>query len=244
MESLEKYYHWFFLLPDAANCKLGKWNENLRVAPVKKTTIYNQIWVDIEHVAFAEKNIKWDVEYFHWLKEFLWINCKSTSPIFICDNHNHALSFRYQCAYNHKLIWKNITLIHIDQHSDCRENNYEININWWHNSVFNFVNNNCHVWNFIPPAIKSWLISKQIQIRSSDSLKHLELDNNIDFILDIDLDFCLSGIDRSKIDNELVIELKKIFNELSSRALCISIATSPYFLDQITAIKLIEYLLN
>ena len=110
--------------------------------------------------------------------------------------------------------------------------------------IFRFWNEKCNVGNFITPAIESGIIRNQIQIRSSTALKNLKINKNQNFILDIDLDFCLDWIERNKINNEAVNLLKNKFDEIWKYALCITIATSPYFLNQELAIKIIEELLT
>jgi hypothetical protein len=201
--------------------------------------------IDYEHFAFAEKNENWKIEYFHGLKNFLRIEKSDFPPIFIFDNHNHAPVFRYYCIKKSKS--NSPILIHIDQHSDCWENKNHLNLNREENElekVFKFWNEKCNVWNFIPPVIESEIISSQIQIRSTTALQNLKIDKNQNFILDIDLDFCLNWIDRKQIDKESIKLLKEIFIKFWKFALCITIATSPYFLNQEEAIKIVEELLT
>jgi hypothetical protein len=71
----------------------------------------------------------------------------------------------------------------------------------------------------------------------------LKIDKNQNYILDIDLDFCLDWVNRNKINQETVKLLKDKFDEIWKSALWITIATSPYFLDQELAIKIVEELL-
>ena len=137
-------------------------------------------------------------------------------------------------------------LIHIDQHSDCRENENHLELNRKENElekVFKFWNEKCNVGNFIPPALESWIISNQIQIRSTAALQKLKTNKNQNFILDIDLDFCLDWINKNKVNQETVKLLKNKFNEIWKYALWITIATSPYFLNQELAIKIVKELL-
>jgi hypothetical protein len=179
------------------------------------------------------------------LKNFLIIEKLNLPPIFIFDNHNHAIIFRYNTVYTKNL--KNVKLIHIDQHSDCWENRNNLKLNWKENElekVFNFCNERCNVGNFIPPAIESWIISNQEQIRSNTALQNLKTNKNQNYILDIDLDFCLDWIDRNKINQETITLLKNKFNELRESASCITIATSPYFLNQELAINIIKEFLS
>ena len=245
MKTLEQLYNWFFLDTTYANVKISNCDKFLRVAPIKKIDEYQDLQIEQDNFSFAEKNKDWKIEYFHWLKNFLLIKKSDFPPIFIFDNHNHAIVFRYNIIYNKKI--KNAKLIHIDQHSDNRENKNHIKLNWEKNElekVFKFWNEKCNVWNFIPPAIESGIIWHQIQIRSTTALQNLEIDKNQNYILDIDLDFCLDWIERDKVNQETVKILKEKFDEFSKYASWITIATSPYFLNQELAIKIVEELLT
>ena len=245
MNTLEQLYNWFFLNTTCANAKITSCDKFLRVAPLEKTDHYTQMQIEEDNFAFTEKNGNWEIEYFHGLKNFLRIEKSGIPPIFIFDNHNHAPIFRYYCIQKSNI--KSPTLIHIDQHSDCWENKETLELNSKEDNiekVFHFYNEQCNVGNFIPPSLKSWIISEQIQIRSIAALQNLEIEKNQNFILDIDLDFCLNWIDRKQIDKESVKLLKDKFDKISRSALCITIATSPYFLDQEIAKKIVEELLN
>jgi len=245
MGKVEKLYNGFYLNKESANSQISGCKDNLRVAPIKKTNSYVNLEIDYEHFAFAEKDKTWEIEYFHGLKNFLWIEKSDVPPIFIFDNHNHAPVFRYNIIYNKRI--KNVELIHIDQHSDCWENKNHLKLNWNENeleNVFHFYNEKCNVGNFIPSSIECWIISDQTQIRSISALKNLKIEKNQNFILDIDLDFCLNWIDRNIINEESIKILKKKFNEFRNFALCTTIATSPYFLNQEVAINILKKLLN
>lgn len=244
MKTIEQLYNWFYLSKKSSNSQISDCSTPLRIAPLKKVNIYEKLDIDYEHFSFAEKNRNWETEYFHGLKNFLWIETPKYPPIFIFDNHNHAPVFRYNIIYNNKI--KNTTLIHIDQHSDCRENYNHLQLNRNKNeleTIFKFCNDKCNVWNFISPTIESWIISTQTQIRSITALQNLTINTTENFILDIDLDFCLDWINRDKINEESIKLLKEKFNHLGKNALCITIATSPYFLSQNLAIYIINNLL-
>jgi hypothetical protein len=245
MKTIEQLYNWFYLDKESLNSQISAWPTPLWVAPISKVNHYENLEIDGEHFAFAEKNENWEIEYFHGLKNFLWIEKSYFPPVFIFDNHNHAIVFRYNIINSKKI--KNTELIHIDQHSDNRENKNHLELNRKENElekVFKFCNEECNVGNFIPPAIESWIISNQIQVRSITALQNLKIDKNQNFILDIDLDFCLDWVDRNKINSETVNLLKEKFDEIWNFALCITIATSPYFLNQEEAIKIVEGLLT
>ena len=245
MKTIEQLYNGFYLTQESANSKICDCPDPLRIAPIIRTNNYEKLEIDYEHFAFAEKNEIWEIECFHWLKEFLLIEISNLPTIFIFDNHNYAIVFRYNIIYSKKI--KNTELIHIDQHSDNRENKNHLELNRKENElekVFKFCNEECNVGNFIPPAIESWIISNQIQIRSTAALQNLKTEKNQNYILDIDLDFCLDWIDRNKVNWESVNLLKKKFDEFWKNALCITIATSPYFLNQELAVKIVEELLT
>ena len=245
MKTIEQLYRWFFLDTTCANAKISNCQKFLRVAPIKKVDHYTGIEIDDKNFVFAEKNLDWEIEYSHWLKNFLRIEKSDFPPVYIFDNHNHAIIFRYNIIYNKTN--RNIELIHIDQHSDCRENKNHLKLDLNEDeleNVFKFWNEKCNVWNFIPPAIESWIISDQIQIRSTTALKNLKIDNDEIFILDIDLDFCLDWINKNKINPEAVKLLKDKFYEIWKSALWITIATSPYFLDQDLAIYILKVLFS
>ena len=245
MKTLQQLYNWFFLDTTCANIQLSNCKKFLRVAPIEKVDKYKELEIEEDNFAFAEKNWDWNMEYFHGLKNFLWIEKSDFSPIFIFDNHNHAPVFRYYEIKESRT--DSPVLVHIDQHSDCWENKESLEIFKWEfdlKKIFHFYNEKCNVWNFIPPSLESWIISDQIQIRSTTALQNLRIDKNQNFILDIDLDFCLDWIDKSKISVESVKILKEKFDEFWKSALCTTIATSPYFLNQDVAIQIVEELLT
>ena len=245
MKTIEQLYRGFYLNSESANSQISNCQNPLRVAPIKKVNNYENLEIDYEHFAFAEKNENWKLEYFHGLQNFLWIDNSDFPPIFIFDNHNNATVFRYHTIHNKKI--KDIELIHIDQHSDCRENKNHLDLNREKNElekIFHFWNEKCNVGNFILPAIESGIISNQTQIRSVSALENLNINKNKNFLVDIDLDFCLDWIDRNKVNQESVKLLKYKFNEIWKYALCTTISTSPYFLDQNLAISIINNLLK
>ena len=240
MKTIEQFYNGFYLNKESANSQISNCQTPLRVAPMKKVDKYENLEIDYEHFAFSEND-----EYFHWLKNFLWIEKSNFPPIIIFDNHNHSIVSRYNIIYSKKI--NNAELVHIDQHSDNRENKHHLKLNRKEDElekVFLFWNEKCNVWNFIPPALESKIITSQIQIRSTAALQSFEIDESQNFILDIDLDFCLGWIDRNKVNQETVGLLKDKFDKIWKYALWITIATSPFFLDQELAIKIVEELLT
>ncbi len=169
--------------------------------------------------------------------------------VIIMDNHNHALFFRIE-ARTDWIFQKWVSVIHIDQHSDMTEPEifFELkdDVFQWENQkknflnyVFWYVNSFLNIGNFLVPALKSWLISQIIQVRSQYALTELEKKIDLGFfqdtyILDIDLDF---WVEQMGIDEEQSL---KIVRKLFDRAVLVTIATSPYFIDQSKAIELVK----
>ncbi len=77
-----------------------------------------------------------------------------------------------------------------------------------------------------------------IQVRSDYALHNLQLEtfNLQPFILDIDVDF--------REDKEITPEEIQIIRELIKKAKLVTIATSPYFMDQKRAIEIIKAILQ
>ncbi|MBD3270594.1 hypothetical protein GF376_03645 [Candidatus Peregrinibacteria bacterium] len=182
-----------------------------------------------KHIVFEALNDQGEIEPHLGLEKFVQIGEK----IFIIDNHNHAFFF-WHLADRSKIYH----LIHIDQHRDSRipANFLSKNDSFDLKKVHEYTNTILNVGNFIPAAVKTQLISTIDFITSESSIKKFERPN-APYILDIDLDFFAPELDY--IDNEKKIEL---INSLVEKAEIITIATSPFFIDQDLAIKWLKKL--
>lgn len=188
---------------------------------VGKEVVFNEIDEDNEIKAEGLKNL---VEYK--------LNDKT---IYIFDNHNHAFYF-WMKSLKKKEFTKGCKLIHVDQHKDMREpSSYEVNIENL-DSVFTYVNKVLNVGNFIQPALKKEIFSEAIIIDSSYGF-----DTKVEgeYVLDIDLDIFSKDMDYIPYD----FRINKI-KDLIKGAKVITIATSPYFIEQNYAIKVLKELFN
>lgn len=255
------YKKWFRIKEDTWN---NSFSYDIRKLQNSKLQIYItnliqwniddiQIW---NKIVFEEIDSKWEVQSFVGLKNFVKfffnrysgvINLQPESsisasiPIYICDNHNHALFFRYQELFNWN-ISKWINLIHLDQHTDMNDNTSVIasekKQSYSLEEIFYFTNYKSNVWNFIKPAIQDWLISNIAQINTEYKLLNYWNDETIkqwNYILDIDLDFW-----HPQMWIEQYTQTIQITKNLISKASLVTIATSPYFLDQTLAIKILK----
>lgn len=242
------YKQWFRIKEDTWN---NSFSYDIRKLKNSKPQIYitNLIqWtIDDIHIwdkiVFEEIDSKLEVQSFVGLKYF--IKLRQDKPIYIFDNHNHALFFRYQELFNWN-ISKWINLIHLDQHTDMNNNSNmiasEAKLSYSLEQIFHFTNYKCNVWNFIQPAIQDWLISNVTQINTEYKLLNYWNNETMkywNYILDIDLDF---RHPQMWIDQYTkIIEITK---NLISRASLVTIATSPYFLNQTLAIKILKDIFN
>jgi hypothetical protein len=198
-----------------------------------------------------EEALNWKLISCTWLKHFVQLEYEWI-PIYIVDNHNHALTFWIQKQKTPLIKWshtesrkaggetkKDVTLIHIDQHSDSKPNSEKLD-----GDRENFVYTKTNVGNFITGAVNSWIVNKVIQVRTDYTLQQLQTLNFElwTIIVDIDVDFrtCLSN---RRVDKEITPEDIQIIRSLIKKAKLVTIATSPYFIDQKKAIGIIKKIL-
>lgn len=233
MNDLSFFYNGFKIDKDVGNNAFSfseRQNKAIYVAPL---IIGSLDKLEIaKHISFCE--IVDSKEYsLPGLKYFLHWNFLD-KDIFIFDNHNHAFFF-WAYALQNKIIRFGETLVHIDQHSDMRNPDRFIGKNdlWDLQKVFDYTNFELNVGNFIKPAINIGLF-KTVEIIDSSSSLEREISGR--FVLDIDMDFFCE--DLNYIDNDLKIKVIKKYIKLAN---FITIATSPFFMDQRKAIdKILE----
>lgn len=155
--------------------------------------------------------------------------------IYIFDNHNHAFYFWIK-SLKDKQFNKRCKLVHVDQHKDMREPiHYNVDIESL-DSVFAYTNKVLNVGNFIQPALKKGIFSQVIIIDSSYSF---DVSIEGEYVLDVDLDIFSKDMDYIPYD----FRLNKIKN-LIRDAKVITMATSPYFIEQDYAIKVLKEIFN
>lgn len=230
----------FYLTEKTGNNALSynnRKNKKLYVPSLIKGDISDAIiWDKIVFEDFSFEN-EHKLKSSIWLKNYVEARFNNT-PMYIFDNHNIALFFWYKHFFEWK-IWKNNLLIHIDEHSDMRHCQGKTNFSTLEESFESAVKI-CNVWNYIQPSIEDWLISEVLQIRSEENLKNYaknleKMNKNSDIILNLDLDFFSPHLDY--IDYNLK---KKIILDASYKAKIITVSTSPFFIDQDLALKVLR----
>lgn len=228
----------------------------LWIPPLQTINTIDQIRLWTETV-FCECDDAWSLQYFTGLNAVYQVD-EQHCPIYIFDNHNYALWFwgkwyRDFCirndACNASLHIPDV--IHIDQHSDLWPTPTSAPLPDFtictDEQLFDYVVKTCNVGNFINPALESGLIWSCNWIKNQYDLEsHFDMDRGTlspqqplwssQYRLDIDLDFWAPGMGT---DLQKTIPLVR---SLIREASLITIATSPYFLDQQYAITLLEKL--
>jgi len=194
---------------------------SLEDVSVGDKVVFNEIDEELEIKAKGLKNM---VKYTYEDKD-----------IYIFDNHNHAFYFWIK-SLNQNNFNQGCKLVHVDQHKDTREpENYNVDIKDI-DDVFRYTNEVLNVGSFIKPAMEHNIFSELIII---DSSYGFDLNIEGEYVLDIDLDIFSEDMDYIPYN----IKVSKI-KALIKGAKVITIASSPFFIDQEYAIKVLKELFN
>ena len=169
------------------------------------------------------------------LQKFIYLK-RADKHILIFDNHNHAFFF-WVCAFKSGAIAPQSVLVHVDQHKDARRPETYLSKaieEMTLKEAFDYTNLVLNVGNFIDPALKLGLFQDVITIDNEAAFQKVLPKT---FVLDLDLDIFAPAM--NYIDHSL--KMNSIKSYLQS-ARFVTIATSPYFMDQLRAIDLIKEL--
>ena len=171
--------------------------------------------------------------------------------IYIIDNHNHAFSCRWRSYFAWKLS-RSSHLIHIDQHSDFADPSMflsEFCQNIWvqidQETIDRYTNEILTIASFIKPALDCGFIWVHDMILSEYALSQYDINSsdstNRNIILDIDLDFRAPEMSTEYYDQTITI-VRDIIS--SPQVKCITIATSPTYIDQQRALDILRDILE
>ncbi len=216
----------------------------LFVPEFKKIENYNQIKLlekNPERITFQDFWFDGKLQTCYGLENFYEINW-GNKKIYLFDNHNHAYYFWY-LARSKWIVWDGAVLYHVDEHADYRDPwNYLLKPDSQDlEKVCKYVNfSDINVWNYIIPAEKEGLVSKTIQIRNTQNLedyfkKTYLLEKKEGIILNLDLDFFQPDLDF--IDYDLK---KKVVLDIAKKADVITVASSPFFIEQEWALRVFK----
>ena len=237
-------------------------NKKLFVPALKKIQSFDEVRLlpeNSEKITFEDYDFEDILQSCYGLENLYEISL-SWTPIYLVDNHNHVLYFWY-LARSQGTIDDGAKLYHIDEHADMRDSWEYLMKPDSHvlQKVFDFTNFTLNVGNYIIPAQKEWLIWEIIQIRSEQALKEYLKNNppsshhssvplnkgeddtqwsrgiSKNIILNLDLDFFQPELDY--IDYNLK---KQVVLDIAKKADLITICTSPFFIDQERAIRVLK----
>ena len=158
-------------------------------------------------------------------------------PAVVFDNHNHAFYFWHE-ALEQGRIARGATLVHIDQHKDMRvpERMYD-----GHTlaDAFDYANFHLNVGNYIVPTERAGLIGAMQLVTSGEALSDLRFASHDHKILNIDLDFFAPEM--SYIDFDLA---RRFIDAHRPGTALITVATSPFFIEQDRAIAMLQRLMS
>ncbi|WP_101773618.1 peptide arginase family protein [Peptostreptococcus faecalis] len=155
--------------------------------------------------------------------------------IYVFDNHNHAFFFWCKSLKEGRLK-KGAALLHVDQHKDTREpSNYDVDIEDIED-VKRYTNEILNVGSFIKPALYHNIFST---LQIVDSNYGLDQEIPKEYVLDIDLDFFSEDMDYIDFDKK-----RNKISEYIKGAKVITIASSPFFIDQKRAIETLKILFD
>lgn len=159
--------------------------------------------------------------------------------LFLFDNHNHAFAF-WLAALHGNLLEPGLPLIHVDQHSDMRKPDEYLESAKGESlpdldSALKYANFTLNVGNFIKPALKLGIFSGIEIIDNSAAFLKLP---QPPFVFDLDLDIFSEDMAYIPLENKYAY-----IRHCLHHATVITIATSPYFIDQGEALRHLRELL-
>lgn len=237
------------------------WSDASVRIPSLKVWSLEDLRIAYDTLAYEYIDEDWILVSWSGLEYLLEIPCW-TKSVYIIDNHNHAFAMRWR-SYLKWDIERWGHLIHIDQHSDLAEPLEYLQVTRW---VSQFETNQSHLllssWkddmlkavdrytneiltiaDFIKPAKNIGLVSDYTMILTEYALLQdiwstLNLWSSI--IVDIDLDFRAPEMSIAQYDQTIsqvraLIDLPQVG--------CVTIATSPTYIDQALALEILKDLL-
>ena len=231
---LQKFYSGFLISRPVGNNAFHfeeRVNKSIYVPPICAGSL-DDLAVGY-HIAFSEVDEGKEFNELG-LAKFVYFK-RDDIPVFIFDNHNHAFFF-WLFGIWHNDLPKGLSLVHVDQHSDMWKPDpfptFSLNSSYLLNKAFHYTNFVLNVGNFIKPALHLKFFSDVSIITGSFDFK-LKFKEPI--VFDLDMDFFAPEMDY--IDN--AYKIKHIRN-LLKKAKFVTVAISPFFMDQEFAIRILK----
>jgi hypothetical protein len=155
-------------------------------------------------------------------------------PTVVMDNHNHAFYFWHE-AWQQGRLQPGATLVHVDQHRDTRVPGQPYSGSTLADA-FAYTNFHLNVGNYIVPARECGLVADAQFVTGASALDDWSFVTRGNKILNLDLDFFAP---------EMAIDAGRARQFIAAHvatASVITIATSPFFIDQARALSLLRSL--
>lgn len=159
-------------------------------------------------------------------------------PTVVVDNHNHVFYFWFEALHEGRLD-RGATLVHLDQHRDTRMPERWLDDAASLRDVFRYTNVELNVGNYIEPARRAGLLDDMLLVTGADGLVDTSRAGRANTIVNIDLDFFAPEMAYVPFD----LTRRFLAAHLPAASL-ITIATSPFFIDQPRAIAALHRLLD
>ena len=159
-------------------------------------------------------------------------------PMVIVDNHNHVFYFWFEALAAARLA-PGATLIHVDQHRDTRVPERPLGAAPGLDDVFRYTNFELNVGNYVVPAQDAGLVGETLVVTGSDTLDDHRFAGRPNTILNIDLDFFAPEMAYIDFDRA-----RRFIDAHVATASLITVATSPFFIDQSRAIAYLKKLVG
>lgn len=209
--------------------------QDLRITPLQKGFIAEAQMGT--HVAFQ------DFDGESWLEctglQYAVCEMVGNIPVYLFDNHNHAF-FGWLEAFHSGSFRKGASLVHMDAHfDDASPDHYDVDLSDLE-SVWKYTHETLQIASFITPALHHGVFSQCVNYVESGDFEYLmPLNSKTDIVLDLDLDvFC---DEMSHVTWSQKIEVLKYY---WPQTRCVTMATSPFFIDQQRAIDIAKRLME
>lgn len=234
IEILKHYYSGFQISRPVGNNAFSyklRVNKQIYVPPIRQGSLddlkvgyhigFSEVDEGVEHNELGLANFI----YFIW----------NDIPVYIFDNHNHAFFF-WMFEYWRENLPAGLHLVHVDQHSDMWKPEqfpeFTLQDSNLPDKAFKYANFVLNVGNFIKPALHLKLFS-DVSIITGTIDFELKFESPI--VFDLDMDVFAPIMDY--IGNPYKIDS---IRQWMKQAKVITIATSPYFMNQPLAFKFLQ----
>jgi hypothetical protein len=157
-------------------------------------------------------------------------------PTVVIDNHNHAFYFWCE-ALRAGVIQPGATVIHVDQHRDTRVPAEPFAAEATLDESFRYTNFHLNVGNYVVPARDAGIIGDVLFVTGGNGLDDLRHAGRGNTILNLDLDFFAPEMDYIDFGRA-----RRFIAAHRASASFVTIATSPFFIEQHRAITFLHRL--